>query len=133
MLTDLDRLMTDARAAIDHPPEMIYVGRCECTADLYVRVEESTKTCNCGRQYDVAERRAAMLSMVEDRLATATEIARAVAAYSDASHPLSQERLRQWVRRGLLVNRGRGAHGDNLYRVGDVLDLVRRHAERSRP
>lgn len=136
MLRDFERLVERAQREIDRPPDLLYVGICSangCTHDIYTDPAQATATCAvCGARHDVAERRAIMLSHVEDVLATAAEIARAVATYGADGDFLTVTRIRQWKRRGRIVPRGVDKRGDPKYRVGDVLDLVR-HAGRRRP
>ncbi len=100
-----------------------------CGTDLYAMPGDTQVTCPaCGARYDVAERRAWLLDAAEDRLATTTEIARAITTL--AGQDLTTERLRQWAARGRLTVRARTPDDRPLYRVGDVLSLL--HADATR-
>lgn len=113
-----------AYAVIDRPPEAWFAGRCRCGADLYAADRASVIECrSCFAIYDVAEQRAKLLAGVEDMLATATEICRAVGLLDK---PVTRSQLDNWHARGQLARRGRSPAGHHLYRVGDVLDLLAR-------
>lgn len=114
--------VTQARRVIDRPPAKWYAGRCPCETDLYARPGAASVRCTgCGTTYDVAARRAELLATVEDRLATATEIARALTALAT---PITPAAIRGYAHRGRLTPRGTTVDGRPLYRVGDVIDLI---------
>lgn len=127
------KLAADGTRLIDLPPERFYIGVCSsgiptadeeliCDRDLYAREGKGTVTCpQCLAVHDVAERRAALLVAVEDTLATAYEISRAVHLID---HPLTPAAITNHHHRGRLPRRGVNANGDHLYRVGDVIDLA---------
>lgn len=121
--------ITDAVAAchriIDRRPDRWYAGPCvgeDCTADLYAMRRQGMVECrDCGASYDVAERRTWLLAEAEDRLAPASEIARAVSWLG--AKPLTGSRVRQWAKRGLISVRGHNGTRP-LYRVGDAINLL---------
>lgn len=130
------------RRVCDRPADLIYIGRCGgqsgtssdgCVEDLYARPGAPYVRCRgCGTNVDVTTRQEWLLRVLEDHLATATEIARAV---SRLGEPVKAERIRKWAERGRVEKRGerpRGQNGkpDPLYRVGDVLDLLLAEAAR---
>lgn len=126
----LVRVHQRALRVIDHPPEHTYAGPCQiCGSDLYTLPDQPEVKCpDCGAREDVAARRSYLLGCVNDQLATATEIARAL---TSLAMPVSSERIRQWKHRQLLEVRAtehRTKHP--LYRVGDVIDLLVSDAER---
>lgn len=130
----LIRVHNRALTVIDHPPEHTYAGPCQvCGADLYTLPDQPEVKCpGCGATEDVAARRSYLLGCVNDQLATATEIARAL---TSLAMPISSERIRQWKHRQVLEVRSHEHHRDGttghpLYRVGDVIDLLLADAER---
>lgn len=115
---------------IDSPATRTFAGPCDdCGHDLYARAGKQHVTChNCGLTYDLAARRRWLLGMVHDRLATATEVARAL---TSLELPVTAERIRQWKHRGRLAPLAHDPLDRPLYRVGDVVDLLVQQAERS--
>lgn len=114
---------------IDAPVARIYAGPCgTCGTDLYAQPERAHVDCpDCGATYDLATRRAWLLDVVDDRLATATEISRAL---TSLSQPVTAARIRQWKHRNRLDQRGSDQVGRPLFRVGDVVDLLIEYAEK---
>lgn len=119
----IHRAVTHGLRVIDRPPDLAYAGPCdECGADLYAPTGRGTVTCRaCGLTWDLAERRTWLLGLVEDRLATATEIARALTGLGNT---VTAERIWQWKHRDRITPRTHDRAGRPLYRVGDVLDLL---------
>lgn len=115
---------------IDAPPERTFAGPCnQCGTDLYARAGQAHATCpTCGDTYDLATRRTWLLGMVDDRLATATDIARAL---TSLELPVTAERIRQWKHRHRITPVARDQLGHPLFRVGDVVDLLIEYAERA--
>ncbi|MBO0826225.1 MAG: hypothetical protein J2P24_00445 [Streptosporangiales bacterium] len=125
------------RRVCDRPADLIYIGRCGgqrgtptdgCAEDLYARPGAPYVKCRgCGANHDVTTRQEWLLRVLEDHLATATEIARAV---SRLGEPVRADRVWQWKHRGRLSQRGVNDRRDPLFRVGDVLDLLLAEAAR---
>lgn len=115
---------------IDRPAERTFAGPCDqCGHDLYAVDGKTTVTCrDCELTYDLDERRAWLLSLVDDRLATAVEISRAL---TSLSLPVTAERIRQWKHRERIDVRAHDSHGSPLYRVGDVVALLIETVEKS--
>lgn len=128
-------------------------SRCQaCAADepppaehLYcVRGADWVSCRPCGRSYDVVERRRWLLEQAEDQLVTAEQAADALPRYltPELGGLLRPRRIRHWGDNGLVtVHRphpgeraldslGRSVAAPVRYRVGDLLDAVRRDAER---
>jgi hypothetical protein len=120
---DAARRSTRAARAIDRPPGTWYAGRCvECTHDLYAAEGAAFVECaSCGTRHDVEQQRERLLAAVEDRLATASEVCRAVHLLD---RPVTRSQIDHWVERGQLARRGRSTGGHFLYRIGDILTLV---------
>lgn len=140
LVDEVTYAVREARKVIDRPPPLFYAGPCECGRDLYCRADDRGRPvatiirCQaCRAQYDTTQRRAWLLDLVEDRIATVTEIARALPAVY--GHPIRLNTLRVWITRGRLIPRG-WLHNGRVYpkpqaerdrplcRIGDVLDLV---------
>jgi hypothetical protein len=116
-----------AQRAVDKPQQLQYTGPCEeCGADLYAHLRASHVACrNCPQTYPIEQRREWLLTQAEDRLLTAAEMSRALPGL--LRKPLTASMIRGWAHRDRLTaypplpERPR----DPVYRVGDVLDLIR--------
>lgn len=153
---DITRTRDELLTAADTPAPRLYLGPCRadpldkgipCPAEVYV-VDHSdngkghlcdrcrTVRCPvCSTEHDVAQRRAWLTEAMDDRLATAGDIARGLAGTT--GHEATEGQIRGWERRGRLAPHGKDQAGRALYRVGDVIDLAReaaqardRHADR---
>lgn len=126
ILSALHRRTSKARQVIDKSAVAWYAGICshdDCDADLYAPEGAATVTCRkCRTVHDVAARREVLTRALDDVLVTATEIGRAVHITGEAVKPA---RVWQWRRRGKIITRGTNAKGEPLYRLGDVLALLR--------
>lgn len=129
----------DARRVCDRPADRLYAGPCDCGADLYARLDAAYVVCrntvhgSDGVAWNVEDRRRWLLRSAEDVLATTTEISRALTRYA---RPVTPEALRGYVFRKQLVAKGeKPVPGRRdplpLYRLGDVLDILARQAERA--
>lgn len=123
---EITSAVASCRRVIDRRPDRWYAGPCVtdgCGADLYAtRREGSVKCRQCEAMYDVAERREWLLAEAEDRLAPASEIARAVSWLG--AEPLTGDRVRKWAERGQLVVKSHDGKGRPLYRIGDAIDRL---------
>lgn len=128
-LRQLTAATARAVSVIDRPPSRTYAGPCEsCTRDLYATAGRRDVTCrDCGITYDLAARREYLLRAVDDRLATATEIARAL---TSLELPVTTDRIWQWKHRERIDVRGHDQRGHPLYRVGDIVTLLVEHKQR---
>lgn len=122
-----------ARQAVDRRQSRNYAGPCRadveahgdegescCVAELHGTVGARDVICaQCATRHDAAARRAWLLQIAEDQLATVAELA---ALLGDGDRPMSTNTIKAWVKRGRLM-----AHGEYtpaLYRIGDAVDLV---------
>lgn len=123
----LRRINDRALLVIDRPPDRTFAGPCdECGRDLYASAGRPTVECRaCGLTYDLTARREWLLHAVDDQLATATEIARAL---TSLDMPVTSERIWQWRHRERIKQRGTDRRQRPLYRVGDVVTLLIEHA-----
>lgn len=119
-----------AEYVIDAPAERTFAGPCDqCGNDLYARAGKLRVTCHdCGLAYDLVARRKWLLTMVNDRLATATEIARAL---TSLRVPVTAERIRQWKHRDRIEPKSHDRLGRPLFRVGDVVHLLDEYADKA--
>lgn len=119
--------------SVDRSPDRDYAGPCGadidgevCPEDLYVAHDAHTATCRtCGTEWDVPERRAALLALAEDRLVTTTEACRAIKTYGSEGEHVTPDRIWKWKQRGRIMAHGSDVRGRDLWRLGDILDLVR--------
>jgi hypothetical protein len=128
----LKRTTKRAREIIDNADEGVYIGICDkCRTDMYADPERPEHRCStCTAEYNVAERRAAVIERVRESLLSLAEIVR----YSEASSEYFGERLKikrveKWVERKQLLRastRPNGTGETALYRAGDVLNLIQR-------
>lgn len=125
--------------AVDRPADTLYAGPCDCGVDLYARLDASYVTCRSEVHEDgplawpVEERRRWLLKSAEDVLATTSEISRALTRYQQ---PVTPAAVDGYVRRGRLVRRGERLEPGRrkpvaLYRLGDVLDILAKQAEKA--
>lgn len=128
-LHNLRRASAHATRVIDRPADRTFAGPCdECGRDLYAKPDATTVDCTtCGLTYDVRARREWLLRVIDDQLATATEIARAL---TSLDLPVTSERIWQWRHRDRIEQRGTDRRGRPMYRVGDVVTLLIEHAEK---
>lgn len=115
---------------VDRPTGQVLVGACDCGTVLYAKATAATIACrHCARRWDVAGSRDTLRQALDDKLATAAQIA-GLAITSDPD--LDRQRVRRtinvWGHRGPdhggIETRGHSASGDPLYRVGDVIPRV---------
>lgn len=133
MYDDLNQVTRRATLAIDLPPSREgwdYAGPCGMTWDngtclhqLWVRHGEASAECKrCGTVWDVTDRRAKALAAAANLLATTDTISRAL---TSAGQTVSAATIYHWRNRGRLTPAGTNKAGQPLYRVGDVMDLVK--------
>lgn len=118
-----------ARRVIDRPAERLYAGPCDCGEDLYAKHGAAYVECHNHEQpivWPVEARRTWLLDSAREMLLTTTEISQALALYAMDASPAA---LRGYVGRGRLFRKG-GDDRKPLYRLGDVLDILARQAER---
>ena len=127
--TDICAAVERAERAVDRTADRWYAGPCDdCGRDLYAQPSAGVVECwCCGAQYDVAERRAWLLAVAEDRLAPVALIARAL---PPLGHEVKADRLYKWHERGIITPHSVDLRGRPLFRVGDVLDALGRMGER---
>jgi hypothetical protein len=132
-LTDLQRLSASIRGVVDHPPEWKYAGKCsmltgdpdkpqECSQELYAVDGATFIRCRtCGYQHDVENRYSVLQAASRDILLTIPELKDALPEVLGV--PINHATLRKWKERGRIVAHGE-LNGKDLFRVGDILDLV---------
>lgn len=117
-----------ARRAIDRPVQREWLGPCDCSTDLYAAPGETTIEClQCERLHDVAEYRQRLLRTAGKYFeGTATELA---AMMSKFGYKVTPAAITQWAARGKLKASGTRS-GRPSYRLGSVIEIVRRSAQR---
>ncbi|MGW3346777.1 hypothetical protein ACWDA3_25990 [Nonomuraea rubra] len=122
---ELGAAIRQARRVIDRPPATWYAGPCRvdgCPADLYARHGATVIRCReCGGTHSAILREQWLMAQVADHLGTATEIARALAAFQPG---LTPSMIRGYAHRGRILDRGQDELGRPLYRIGDVIALL---------
>lgn len=133
MYDDLDQVTRRATLAIDLPPSREgwdYAGPCgmtwgngTCLHQLWVRHGDSTAECKrCGTVWDVTDRRSKALAAAVNMLATADTISRAL---TSAGQQVTAANIYTWRNRGRIIPAGTNKAGQALYRIGDVMELVK--------
>lgn len=130
---------------VDLVGEQIVPRHGECGVDLYAHIGDTKATClACGLVYDVAARQVDLVARVYDVLAPTTQIADGLTGMlTRGGEPKPGERretievtpsmIRNLASRGLIADRGLAPDGKSrLYRVGDVVDVLRAREERDR-
>lgn len=104
-----------------------------CQRSLYATLGVNWVRCpECGRAWDVEQRRQVMMREARDRLAPVAVIARAVVGLmgNEVSVQRLANRIDQWIHRGKLHDLGVRVLDDRrphrVYRIGDVFDLMER-------
>lgn len=139
-VSKLHAVLAMVRGVVDRPADLFYAGPCSgtvtdeagvertCGSDLLARPGKTEVTCKeCGATYPLSDRRQWLLAKVEDMLLSATDLARAIDGLGVDVTPTL---IRKWKERGRLAGHG---PNQNLYRVGDVRDLVKATQARRRP
>lgn len=129
---DIDRRTADAWHAVDLPVDGLYAGPCGGTIDggtcerrLWATPEQGAIQCRtCGNIVIVADRQAIMLDAAAGLLMPAGQIATALTLM--LRRRVSANTIRSWAHRGILTRRDIPPTTSPTYRVGDVLDLIRR-------
>lgn len=134
LFATLDDAITVARRATDRPIEHVFAGPCRtalsdgrcCRGDVYGRPGASEARCDdCGARFDAAERRAWMLSEIEDQ---ATHSGLLASLVTGLGQPVGSSTIRKWAAAGRLRVVSVDRKGRKQYRIGEVLELL--HPER---
>lgn len=108
---------------IDRPADRQYLGRCgeeDCPGRLYARPGSDVARCDdCGTPVQADTLREGLLAELDDRLCTASEIAR-LSTYLGlkADREQVRKRINQWAKRGLA--RHPSVTGETVFRFGEV-------------
>lgn len=124
---ELSRCAVDLQRAVDSPPPMISLGRCDrenCKGELRAHQEAAFVKCpECRDPYDVAKRKVVLLDRANHIQRGAASLARILTALGDRD-PDSQPIVRdaKWianrVQRKQLLPVGKDASGRPLYSLG---------------
>lgn len=140
IVRDVSRCVRSARAAIDRPPDQLFVGACPtCGTAMYASPRETEVVCrSCRRagveelvRFDVAANRQRLRQMVEHQWGTVAQCALLLGTFG---LDVQEDTIQNWARAdrgGQLRRRGTDSAGHALYRVGDVADLAHRAVMRA--
>lgn len=129
---ELSRVAVDLSRAVDSPPPMIALGRCEaedCNGELRAHKEAAFVRCpECGESYDVNKRKDQLLSRADLRKFNAATLARILTALGDRdSEGKPIVRSLKWVTNRVqwdqLLPVGVDDAGNRTYRLGDARRL----------
>lgn len=136
--------VTEGLAAVDHPVVLLWLGVCraevydvhstdvvgQCLGDLYAQADDDTVRCRtCGATHDARSRRWAVLIPGLEKNLNAADLARLARAYGVA---VTAGKVRLMGSRHQITATGTDPAGFPVYRVGDVLDVLRERAEQQR-
>ena len=135
---DADAALDELRHAVEHADRAIdlhvhrlFVGVCGCGADLHAEVDQPVAVCDrCGTSHDALAGRQAIVDTSTTRDLTIDALVRLAPAYGLA---VTRDQVKSYARRGRLAVRGTNDQGRNLYRVGDLLDLLAERRAVRRP
>lgn len=129
-----------AQWVIDRPLQRQFLGDCatdwqgnDCGGRIYGRASKPEAKCDtCGGVYQAEALRAHLLKELDDRLASAAEIAR-LSTYLGLTQARDQvrKRINQWASRGQLVEHTKD--GETVFRFGEIyprllIEEAKRHA-----
>jgi hypothetical protein len=134
---ELSRCAVDLARAVDSPPPMISLGRCdECGTELRAHQEATFVRCTeCRESYDVARRKDELVARAGHLNMTPVDLARVISAATIME--CKAKDVYNWVQRGYLKRRGADARtGKATYSLGVAWELhqkaIRRAADRAR-
>lgn len=122
---DLSRVAVDLERAVNSPPPMISLGKCEtdgCDGQIRARQEAAFAKCpKCREAYDVNKRKDQLIRRAGHMNLTAANIARALTAAMPKELPVKH--VYNWAQRGKLRRRGTDPNGRPTYRLSDARAL----------
>jgi hypothetical protein len=134
---ELSRCAVELSRAVDSPPPMISLGRCdECGTELRAHQEATFVRCGeCRESYDVARRKDELVARAGHLNMTPVDLARVISAATVME--CKAKDVYNWVQRGYLKRRGADARtGKATYSLGIAWELhqkaIRRAADRAR-
>lgn len=134
---ELSRSAIDTARAVDSPPPMVALGKCdECFTELRAHQDATVVRCReCRETYDVAKRKDELVARAGHLNMTPVDLARVISAATIME--CKAKDVYNWVQRGYLKRRGVDARtGKATYSLGVAWDLhqkaIRRAADRAR-
>ena len=122
---ELEHICALVDIAIDSRPSQVYAGPCDvCRRDMYAKEGAPDVECRlCHLTYPMETRRDYLLELVADQLATASQLAAALAPLGEN---VTADTIRKWAspERARLFAKGHDHRGRPLYRVEDVRKLI---------
>ena len=138
ILFDMRAIRSTIARVIDRPPDRVYAGICsidhgghQCPEELYATRDATFITCRrCGYRHDVKQRQSVLQRAARDMMLTIPELK--VALPEVLGVPINHNTLRSWKARKRILPHGQTDDGDDLFNVGEILDLVlQQHTERA--
>lgn len=116
---------------VDRPESPVYLGMHDCGSDIWAKGWQSMKRCDCEVMLDLDQIRADKMYAARSTWASARAIGEA--ARKIAGVHVTKVMISRWYKAGDLEGDHRMSADRKTieYRVGAVLDLARRHAERN--
>jgi hypothetical protein len=124
LFDDIARLREAIERVCDAPPSMIELGPCDqCDTHLRAARDDVFTECRrCGVSYDVAARKAWLITRIDLLRVTPPVIAAVLTAWMEV--PLPVATIHTWVNRKRLRARGTDpSTGHPTYRIGDARNL----------
>lgn len=121
-LEEMTYMLQHCYRVIDIQSRKISLGVCECGKGVFAWPTWTRVACECGRSYDVASSREALQEMGREQLVTIAQ-ARYLGEFDGKS--IKAGTVRQWVNRRKIEVKGKNPEGVNLFRFGDLLDLLK--------
>ena len=120
---ELQHICALVDTAIDSRPPQVYAGPCDvCRRDMYAKEGAAEVECRlCHLTYPMEFRREYLLELVADQLATASQLAAALAPLGEN---VNADTIRAWASRGQIMAKGKDHRGRPTYRVEDVRRLI---------
>lgn len=119
----LENLLSLAWDAVDHKPVRIYLGRCECGWEMFEYADAGVYECRCGKRHMVDTRRHENLRNAQILMVTAEQ---AILYLGDVfGIRIKITRIRNWGSRGQVHRVRDPVSGDYMYRLGEILEMLR--------
>jgi hypothetical protein len=133
----IGKVVKQAYQAIDRARDRQYLGKCscklnglECHEELWVKpgaLKGVIRCRSCQYEHDIADRREYMMNVAEDLICTPLEASRYIGAIGHME--VGHQRIRNYLDRGRITERPSPDEYKRL-RLGDLMDLLRKDAER---
>lgn len=131
MAGEIRTTVSECFRVIDRPVDRVYIGPCGadgCEEPLYGVVGRPDIRCGpCGAVWNLSERRMDLAARAKDRLAVASDL---VGFTTVLGRDVTTSMIRNFKSRGLLRPHGQDHRGRDLFRVGDLLEVLEKARKR---